>query len=74
MKIALLCSSKAGMEASLGQRPSNDKRDEEEEPPPDMLAECDSDETIDAVGRFFRNDTRSSGSNPTTKPTRRLRD
>ena len=56
MKIALLCSSKSGMEASLGQRPLNekDKRDEEEEPPPDMLAECDSDETIDAVQQVLQ--------------------
>ena len=49
MKIALLYSSKAGMEASLGKRPGNEKRDEEDEPPLDLLAECDSDETILAI-------------------------
>ena len=49
MKIALLYSSKTGMEASLGKRPGNEKRDEEDEPPPDLLAECDSDETILAI-------------------------
>ena len=49
MKIALLYSSKTGMEASLGKRPGSEKRDEEDEPPPDLLAECDSDETILAI-------------------------
>jgi D-alanine-D-alanine ligase len=49
MKIALLYSSKAGMASSLTRRPDDDKRDEEDEPPPDFLAECDSDETIEAV-------------------------
>ena len=49
MKIALLYSSKEGMEASLGKRPAGDKRDEEDEPPPDLLAECDSRETIQAI-------------------------
>jgi D-alanine-D-alanine ligase len=49
MKIALLYSSKTGMEASLGKRHGNEKRDEEDEPPPDLLAECDSDETILAI-------------------------
>jgi D-alanine-D-alanine ligase len=37
------------MEASLARRPGSDKRDEEDEPPPDLLAECDSDETILAI-------------------------
>jgi D-alanine-D-alanine ligase len=49
MKIALLYSSKAGMEATLDHRRSNEKREEEDEPPLDMLAECDSDETIAAI-------------------------
>ena len=49
MKIALLYSSKTGMEASLDRRHGNEKRDEEDEPPPDLLAECDSDETILAI-------------------------
>jgi D-alanine-D-alanine ligase len=49
MKIALLYSSKAGMASSLSRRLADDKRDEEDEPPPDFLAECDSDETIEAV-------------------------
>ncbi len=49
MKIALLYSSKAGMEASLGRGHSNDKKEEEDEPPLDLLAECDSDETIAAI-------------------------
>jgi D-alanine-D-alanine ligase len=49
MKIALLYSSKAGMSASWLSNRSEDKRDEEDEPPPDLLAECDSDETITAI-------------------------
>jgi D-alanine-D-alanine ligase len=49
MKIALLYSSKAGMAASLDHRYCDDKWEDEEEPPPDFLAECDSDETISAV-------------------------
>jgi D-alanine-D-alanine ligase len=48
MKIALLYSSKNGMSASLTHRPSDEKR-EEEEPPLDFFAECDSDDTISAV-------------------------
>ncbi len=54
MKIALLYSSKTGMEASLGKRPGNEKRDEEDEPPPDLLAECDSDETIQAIQQVLQ--------------------
>jgi D-alanine-D-alanine ligase len=49
MKIALLFSSKAGMAASLDHRYGDDTWEDEEEPPPDFLAECDSDETISAV-------------------------
>lgn len=48
MKIALLFSSKAGMEESLKRR-LDEKWEDEEEPPPDLLAECDSEETILAV-------------------------
>jgi D-alanine-D-alanine ligase len=54
MKIALLYSSKTGMEASLGKRPRNEKRDEEDEPPSDLLAECDSDETILAIQQVLQ--------------------
>jgi D-alanine-D-alanine ligase len=55
MKIALLYSSKAGMEATL-ERQLAEGKDEEEEPPlpQDMLAECDSDETIEAVGHVLQ--------------------
>jgi len=55
MKVALLFSSKAGMEATLSHRP-DERRDEEDEPPSpvDLLAECDSDETIAAVGRVLQ--------------------
>jgi D-alanine-D-alanine ligase len=55
MKVALLCSSKAGMEATLFRRP-DERWDEEDEPPPpsDLLAECDSDETIAAVEQTLR--------------------
>lgn len=55
MKVALLCSSKAGMEATLFRRP-DERREEEDEPPlpPDLLAECDSDETIAAVERALQ--------------------
>ncbi|MGB8952660.1 MAG: hypothetical protein WCC06_08340 [Candidatus Aminicenantales bacterium] len=49
MKIALLFSSKSGIASSLNQGFADDKRDEEDEPPPDLFAECDSDETILAV-------------------------
>jgi D-alanine-D-alanine ligase len=48
MKIALLFSSKQGMASSLTRQHCEDKR-EEDEPPPDLFAECDSDETIQAV-------------------------
>ena len=55
MKVALLCSSKTGMEATLFRRP-DERWDEEDEPPPpsDLLAECDSDETIAAVERSLQ--------------------
>ncbi|MEN6310523.1 MAG: D-alanine--D-alanine ligase [Acidobacteriota bacterium] len=55
MKVALLCSSKSGMEATLFRRP-DERRDEEDEPPlpPDLLAECDSDQTISAVEGVLR--------------------
>jgi D-alanine-D-alanine ligase len=55
MKVALLCSSKAGMEATLFRRP-DERREEEDEPPlpPDLLAECDSDETIAAVEQVLQ--------------------
>jgi len=49
MKLALLFSSKQGMARALGAYLYDDKMDESEEPPPDLLAECDSDETIKAV-------------------------
>jgi len=54
MKIALLYSSKAGMEVTLGLGRSNDKKEEEDEPPLDLLAECDSDETIAAIQRSLQ--------------------
>lgn len=55
MKVALLYSSKKGMEAALSHRP-DERRDEEDEPPPpdDLLAECDADETIAAVGQALQ--------------------
>lgn len=49
MKIALLFSSKQGMARTLGPVLFEDRAEEGEEPPPDLLAECDSDETITAV-------------------------
>ena len=55
MKVALVYSSKAGMEATLSSRPDEPKSEEDEPPlPQDMLAECDSDETIAAVGRALQ--------------------
>ena len=55
MKVALLYSSKAGMEATLFRRPAEHKDEEDEPPlPDDMLAECDSDETIAAVGHALQ--------------------
>jgi D-alanine-D-alanine ligase len=55
MKVALLYSSKAGMEATLVGRPDEQKGEEDEPPlPNDMLAECDSDETIAAVGQALQ--------------------
>jgi len=55
MKVALLYSSKAGMEATLVARPAEHKDEEDEPPlPDDMLAECDSDETIAAVGHALQ--------------------
>ncbi len=49
MKIALVYSSKAGMAASFLSKRLDDVHEEEDDPPPDMLAECDSDETIQAI-------------------------
>ncbi len=49
MKIALVYSSKAGMASSLSRETPDAQRDEEDEPPLDFFAECDSDETIQAV-------------------------
>jgi D-alanine-D-alanine ligase len=49
MKIALLYSSKTGMAASYLSKRPDDVREEEDDPPPDLLAECDSDETIRAI-------------------------
>lgn len=49
MKIALLYSSKAGMSASFARWLREEKWEEEDEPPPDLFAECDSDETILAI-------------------------
>ena len=55
MKVALLYSSKTGMEATLFRRPDEHKDEEDEPPlPHDMLAECDSDETIAAVGQALQ--------------------
>ncbi|MCX6559754.1 MAG: D-alanine--D-alanine ligase [Candidatus Aminicenantes bacterium] len=53
MKIALLFSSKAGMAATVNRRP-DDSVCEDDEPPLDHLAECDSDETIQAVVSALR--------------------
>jgi D-alanine-D-alanine ligase len=50
MKIAFVFSSKNGVASSLSQRRFEELR-EEEDPPPDWLAECDSDETILAIER-----------------------
>jgi D-alanine-D-alanine ligase len=49
MKIALLFSSKEGMARSLVPFLLDERLEEGEEPPPDLLAECDSEETITAV-------------------------
>jgi D-alanine-D-alanine ligase len=54
MKIALLYSSKRGMASSLSGRCPGESRDEDDEPPPDFFAECDSDETINAVAGALR--------------------
>ncbi len=48
MKIAFLYSSKNGVASSLSQHCLKEKR-EEDDPPPDWLAECDSDETLLAI-------------------------
>ena len=50
MRIALIHSSKSGMAGMINRLLSQDVLvEDDEEPPPDMLAECDSDETILAV-------------------------
>ena len=54
MKIALLFSSKAGMAANLNRRPDDSTIEDDEPPPTDLLAECDSDETINAVAAALR--------------------
>ncbi len=50
MKIAFLYSSKNGMASSLAKRRLDELR-EEDDPPLDLLAECDSDETLLAIGK-----------------------
>jgi len=50
MRIAFLYSSKNGMASSLHAR-RYEETHEEDDPPLDLLAECDSDETIEAIGR-----------------------
>jgi len=50
MKIAFLFSSKSGVASSLIPRRLTEKT-EEDDPPLDLLAECDSDETIEAIGK-----------------------
>jgi len=54
MKIALVYSSKAGMASSLSRETPDAQRDEDDEPPLDFFAECDSDETIQAVHDALR--------------------
>ena len=54
MKIALVYSSKAGMASSLSRETPDTQRDEDDEPPLDFFAECDSDETIQAVHDALR--------------------
>ena len=50
MRIAFLYSSKNGMASSIQSR-RYEETHEEDDPPLDLLAECDSDETIEAIGR-----------------------
>jgi D-alanine-D-alanine ligase len=50
MKIAFLYSSKNGVASSLAKRRLDELR-EEDDPPLDLLAECDSDETLLAIGK-----------------------
>ena len=54
MKIALLFSSKVGMLESFQRLQTNKSLDENSEPRPDIFAECDSAETIDAVVESLR--------------------
>lgn len=49
MKVALIHSSKAGMATMVSRLISQDLMEDDDEPPPDLLAECDSDETILAI-------------------------
>jgi D-alanine-D-alanine ligase len=50
MRIAFVYSSKDGMASSIQSRRFEENH-EEDDPPLDLLAECDSDETIEAIGR-----------------------
>lgn len=50
MRVALIHSSKSGMAGMMNRLLSQENQmEDDDEPPPDMLAECDSDETILAV-------------------------
>jgi len=49
MKIALLFSSKVGMSRSFHRLQTDISEDEKSEPPPDIYAECDSADTIEAI-------------------------
>lgn len=49
MKIALLFSSKDGMRESFNRLQIEESEDEKSDPPPDVFAECDSAETLEAI-------------------------
>ena len=51
-KIAFVYSSKEGMATSFGFK-FREGREEDEEPPPDLFAECDSEETIEAISNVL---------------------
>jgi D-alanine-D-alanine ligase len=54
MKVALVYTSKTGMATSLHRQGASELLEDDDEPPPlDMLAECDSDETILAVQKVL---------------------
>ena len=54
MKVALVYSSKTGMATSSKRISGQEITEDDDEPPPDQYAECDSDETVLAIQKALQ--------------------